>query len=68
MSAINFKYTAIYLKPKQIEELKDLKSTIKIKYGVSVSLSELIRDSVGDFLSKNQTDEDLEAYMDYKGW
>ncbi len=68
MSSVNFKYIVTYLKPKQDKELRELKETIKAKYGVSVSLAELIRDSVGDFLSKNRTEEDLEAYMEYKGW
>ena len=68
MSSVNFKYTVTYLKPKQVDKLRELKQNIKAKYGVTVSLAELIRDSVGDFLSKNQTEEDLEAYMEYKGW
>jgi len=68
MSSTNFRYTVTYLKHKQVKELRELKETIKAKYGITVSLAELIRDSVGDFLSKNQTEEDLEAYMEYKGW
>lgn len=68
MSTKNFRYTTTYLKPKQYRKLKEMKKTIQDKYGVSVSLAELIRDSVGDFLSKTQTDDDLEAYLEYKGW
>lgn len=68
MSVRNFKYTVTYLKPKQVEQLKEMKETIKDKHGITVSLAELIRDSVGDFLNKNQTEEDLEAYLEYKGW
>lgn len=68
MSVKNFRYTVTYLKPKQYIKLKEMKEAIKDKYGISVSLAELIRDSVGDFLSKTQTDDDLEAYMEYKGW
>jgi len=64
----NFRYTVTYLKPKQHKQLKKMKETIKDKYGITVSLAELIRDSVGDFLSKNGTEEDLEAYLEYKGW
>jgi HEAT repeat protein len=68
MTVRNFRYTVTYLKPKQHEQLNKIKETIKDKNGISVSLAELIRDSVDDFLSKNKTEEDLEAYLEYKGW
>jgi len=68
MSTKNFRYTTTYLKPKQYIKLQEMKKAIEDKYGISVSLAQLIRDSVSDFLSKTQTDEDLDAYLEYKGW
>ena len=61
------KYTVAYLKPKQINLLKELKESIEKEHGISLSVSQLIRDAVDDFLSST-SDKGVETYLEYKGW
>lgn len=63
----NLSYTVAYLKPKQIKKLKELKTAIKKEHGVSLSVSQLIRDAVDDFISST-SDKGVETYLEYKGW
>jgi hypothetical protein len=67
MSVKNLKYTVAYLKPKQINQLKELKTAIEKEHGVTLSVSQLIRDAVDDFLSST-SDKGVETYLEYKGW
>ena len=55
-----------YLKPKQIKDLKELKETIKNEHGVTLSLSELMRGAIDDFISTNK--EDVKPYLEYLGF
>lgn len=63
----NLRYTVAYLKPKQVEQLKELKESISKEHGISLSVSQLIRDAVDDFLSSTN-DSGLETYLEDKGW
>jgi hypothetical protein len=67
VTAKNMKYTVAYLKPKQINQLKELKESIETEHGISLSVSQLIRDAVDDFLSST-SDKGVETYLEYKGW
>jgi len=67
MTTKNLKYTVSYLKPKQINQLKELKESIEKEHGVTLSVSQLIRDAVDDFLSST-SDKGVETYLEYKGW
>jgi hypothetical protein len=62
----NLKPTMAYLKPKQIKDLKELKETIKNEHGVTLSLSELMRGAIDDFISTNK--EDVKPYLEYLGF
>jgi hypothetical protein len=66
MSVKNLKPTMAYLKPKQIKDLKELKETIKNEHGVTLSLSELMRGAIDDFISTNK--EDVKPYLEYLGF
>ena len=68
MVSKNLKYTVAYLKPKQINQLKELKENIATEYGVTLSVSQLIRDAVDDFIVKTSQDESKETYLQDKGW
>lgn len=67
MTAKNLKYTVAYLKPKQLNQLKELKESIEKEHGISLSVSQLIRDAVDDFLTSTK-DNGVGSYLDYKGW
>ncbi len=67
MTTKNLKYTVAYLKPKQINQLKELKVSIEKEHGISLSISQLIRDAVDDFISST-SDNGVETYLEYKGW
>lgn len=56
-----------YLKPKQINQLKELKEAIKKEHGVTLSVSQLIRDAVDDFIGSTKNGG-LDTYLEYKGW
>ena len=66
MTVKNLKPTMAYLKPKQIKDLKELKETIKNEHGVTLSLSELMRGAIDDFISTNK--EDVKPYLEYLGF
>lgn len=68
MTTKNLKYTVAYLKPKQINQLKELKESIEKEHGVTLSVSQLIRDAVDDFIIKTSQDESKETYLQDKGW
>lgn len=68
MTTKNLKYTVAYLKPKQINQLKELKESIATDYGVTLSVSQLIRDAVDDFIVKTSQGESKETYLQDKGW
>lgn len=68
MTTKNLKYTVAYLKPKQINQLKELKESIEKEHGVTLSVSQLIRDAVDDFILKTSQDESKETYLQDKGW
>lgn len=68
MSVKNLKYTVAYLKPKQINQLKELKESINKEHGVTLSVSQLIRDAVDDFIIKTSQGESRETYLEDKGW
>lgn len=68
MTTKNLKYTVAYLKPKQINQLKELKESIEKEHGVTLSVSQLIRDAVDDFIIKTSQGESRETYLEDKGW
>jgi hypothetical protein len=68
MTTKNLKYTVAYLKPKQINQLKELKESIEKEHGVTLSVSQLIRDAVDDFILKTSQEESKETYLKDKGW
>jgi len=68
MTTKNLKYTVAYLKPKQINQLKELKESIEKEHGVTLSVSQLIRDAVDDFILKTSQEESKETYLQDKGW
>jgi len=68
MVSKNLKYTVAYLKPKQLNQLKELKESINKEHGVTLSVSQLIRDAVDDFIIKTSQGESRETYLEDKGW
>ena len=68
MVSKNLKYTVAYLKPKQLNQLKELKESIEKEHGVTLSVSQLIRDAVDDFIIKTSQEESRETYLEDKGW
>jgi len=59
---------SIYVRPKQLKALRQLKKTIEEEHNVSLSMAELVRESVDTFLEGMKTPEDIETYLEYKGW
>lgn len=68
MTIKNLKYTVAYLKPKQLNRLKELKESIEKEHGISFSVSEFIRDAVDDFLLTTEDEEGMKDYLELKGW
>jgi hypothetical protein len=68
MVSKNLKYTVAYLKLKQLNQLKELKESINKEHGVTLSVSQLIRDAVDDFIIKTSQGESRETYLEDKGW
>ena len=62
----NYKPRVAYLRPPQDKSLKDIKDTIKLDYGISIPISELIRDSI-DLFIENQGST-LKEYVESKGF
>lgn len=67
MSSRNLKLVGAYLKPKQINQLKELKEAIEKEHGVSLSVSQMIRDAIDDFIGTTKNGG-LDTYLEYKGW
>lgn len=57
----------VYLYPAQHKELKELKKTIKLEYGLSIPMTEMLRDSIKLFLKDHENEEALREYLQLKG-
>jgi hypothetical protein len=64
----NLKQFQVYLRPKQIESLNNLRSQIKIESEVKFPVSELIRDAVDQFILKTVDEQVRKNYIENKGW
>jgi hypothetical protein len=62
----NYKSMPVYLKKPQYEALKFIKKSIKDEYKISISITEIIRDSIDDFMLKQG--KDIEGYIKSKGF
>lgn len=58
----------VYLRPKQMEALNQLKFQIKFENEVKFPVSELIRDAVDQFILETGDDEYRKEYIQNKGW
>jgi hypothetical protein len=56
----------VYLKKPQHEALRSVKENIKREYGLTIPITEIIRDSVDDFMLKQG--KNLEDYIKSKGF
>ena len=69
MSSIrNLESMSVYVRPKQLKALRTLKKTIESEHDISLSMAELVRESIDNFLEGMKTPEDIETYLEYKGW
>lgn len=57
----------VYLKPSQYRDLKTVKENIK-EQGISIPMTEILRDSLDKFLKTHNTPESLETYLKSKGF
>jgi hypothetical protein len=62
----NYMSMPVYLRKPQHETLKTVKNDIKRNYGISISITEIIRDSIDDFMLKQG--KDIEGYIKSKGF
>jgi hypothetical protein len=56
-----------YLFPGQYKELKDTKKIIRSEYGLSIPMTEMLRDSITLFLKDLENPESLKLYLQGKG-
>jgi len=66
MKSTNYKSRVAYLRPPQEKSLKDIKDSIKLDYGISIPLAELIRDSIDKFIENEGSN--LKEYVESKGF
>lgn len=64
----NLKQFLVYLRPKQIKSLNNLKSKIEENYDVKFPVAELIRDAIDHFINKTDNEEVLKDYIASKGF
>lgn len=57
----------VYLLPRQHNQLKDTKNIIRSEYGLSIPMTEMLRDSVTLFLKDLENPESLKLYLQGKG-
>ena len=69
MSSIrNLESMSVYVRPKQLKALRTLKKTIESEHDISLSMAELVRESIDNFLEGMKSPDDIQAYLEYKGW
>lgn len=69
MSSVrNLNAMSVYVRPKQLKALRELKQAIEHDHDISLSMAELVRESIDNFLEGMKTPEDIETYLEYKGW
>jgi len=69
MSTIrNLNAMSVYVRPKQLKALRTLKKTIEEEHDISLSMAELVRESIDNFLEGMKNPDDILAYLEYKGW
>jgi hypothetical protein len=62
----NYIVMPIYLKKNQKEALKDVKADILKDYGISIPMTEIMRDSIDQFMLKQG--KDIKGYIKSKGF
>ena len=62
----NYKPIPAYLRITQHKALKSVKNDIKEDYGISISITEIIRDAIDNFIETQGND--LGTYLKNKGW
>ena len=64
----NFKQISVNLRPKQIADLKLIRSAIKLESKVKLPVSELMRDAVDQYIRNIINKEIRKTYISNKGW
>lgn len=63
----NYIQTTIYLRRKQYKNILKLKKRLFEEHDVNISITELFRDSVDDFINQIEK-EGIKTYLERKGW